>query len=232
MSQAMFGGRGASPAGLALGGRTASRGMFGGIALVLGVVGLAIAGRHPGAAAYLDPIAQGALGIALMIFGATLAHTYMRIAAAMDPEAGTAGTMTGTTVDMFLGGTVVILGVLALLRIETATLVAVQVILVGVGLLLNSAASIRAVVLESSVSGDTSMIRKINEELVFATAGGRALAGVAVAILGIIGLSGGDALTMTLAAAIVGGGALLLDSATLSNRVSGVVPGQKAAGIA
>lgn len=229
----MFGGRGASPVGLALGGRTTSGGVLGGIALVVGIVGLAIGGRHPGAAAYLDPIAQGALGIALIIFGAALAHTYMRIAAAMDPEAGTTGTMTGTTADMFLGGAVIILGVLALLRVEATTLVTIQVILVGVGLLLNSAASIRAVMLELNVGGDASMVRKINEELVFATASARAMAGVAVGILGIISLSGGsDALTMTLAAAIVGGGALLLDSATLSSRVSGVVSGPKAAGIA
>jgi hypothetical protein len=47
MSQTVMGGQGAPAERLALGGRTASQGMFGGIALVLGIVGLAVANSIP-----------------------------------------------------------------------------------------------------------------------------------------------------------------------------------------
>lgn len=225
MSQAVIGGHEAPADRLALGGRTMSQGMFGGIALVLGIVGLAIAGTHPGAEAYLDAIAQISLGAALVVFGMALTMAYMRLVGRVEPVGGVGGTMTGTTADMFLGSAVVILGVLALLHIAPEILVPVSVILVGVGLLLNSMASVRAASLETDVAGEHSLARRVNEELVFATASVRAIAGVAVGILGIIGLTGANAMILTLAAAIVAGAAMLLASTSLSSRfVHTVIP--------
>lgn len=227
MAEAIVGGYGSSPAGLALGGRTPSRGVFGGIALVLGIVALAIGGAHPIAEDYLDPIAQIALGAALIMFGAAVASNFVRLAASLEgetvaaPSAASGGALVGTTADVFIGGAVIVLGVLALLDIVPAALVPIQVILVGVGVILNSAASVRAISLEASVTGDTSLARRISDELVFATASARGMAGIAIGVLGIIALTGANELGTTLAAAIIGGAALLLDSATLSNRISG-----------
>jgi hypothetical protein len=222
MSHAVMGGHDTPGGRLTFFGRTMSRSVFGGIALALGIVGLAIADKHPAAELYLDPIAQIALGIALIIFGAGLTTSYMRLASVIESATGTGATVTGATADMFVGGAVLILGMLALLHVAPTALVPVQVILVGIGILFNSGASVRAIMLEASVSDDRSMARRLSEELVFETAAVRAIAGLAVAILGILSLSGGDALSLTLSAAIVGGAALLLDSATLSNRLVGV----------
>jgi hypothetical protein len=224
MSQATTGGHGLPAERLALGGRTMSQGMFGGIALVLGIVGLAVLGNRPDPAMYLDAIAQLALGVALIVFGVALATAYARLIAGTEVANGIEGTATGTTGDMFLGAAVVILGVLALLRIATDVLIPVQVILVGLGLLLNSVSSVRVSTLEAPALSGSDMAgrvvaRRVNEELVWATAGVRVLAGVAVGILGIIALANGNAAVLTLSAAIVAGAAMLLASTTLSSRL-------------
>ena len=109
----------------------------------------------------------------------------MRLASLIEPAIGTGATVTGATADMFLGGAVLILGVLALLHVAPTALVPVQVILIGIGIVYNSGASVRAVMLEANLSDDRSMARRLNEELVFETAAVRAIAGGAVAILGI-----------------------------------------------
>lgn len=226
MSQATMSGSGVPADRLALGGRTMSQGMFGGIALVLGIVGLAIAGARPGAEAYLDAIAQISLGVALVVFGVALAAAYARLVARLDSSASLGGTVTGTTADMFLGGSVVILGVLALLNVAADILVPVEVILIGVGLLLNSVSSARAASLELSTSeySQQSLARRVNEELALATASVRAIAGIAVAILGILGLvDPAQAMVLTLVAAIVAGAAMLLASTTLSGRLVGTL---------
>jgi hypothetical protein len=224
MSQATTGGHGLPAERLALGGRTMSQGMFGGIALVLGIVGLAVLGNRPDPAMYLDAIAQLALGVALIVFGVALATAYARLIAGTEVANGIEGTATGTTGDMFLGAAVVILGVLALLRIAPDVLIPVQVILVGLGLLLNSVSSVRASTLEAPALSGSDMAgrvvaRRVNEELVWATAGVRVLAGVAVGILGIIALANGNAAVLTLSAAIVAGAAMLLASTTLISRL-------------
>jgi len=223
MSQAIMGGHEAPADRLAVGDRTMSQGMFGGAALVLGVVGLAIGQAHPGATFYLDAIAQIALGAALIVFGTALVATYGRLTARVEAAAGMAETMGGTTADMFIGTAVVVLGVLALVRVAPAVLISVDAILVGVGMLLNSTASVRVAALENSLATDRSPLRLVGEELVFATASVRAVAGVASAVLGIIALSGGNAEALTLAAAIAAGTAMLLASTSLSQRIAGAL---------
>jgi hypothetical protein len=222
MSQALMGAH-ETDERLATGGRTMSQGMFGGIALVLGIVGLAILGSHHGAVFYLDAVAQISLGVALVVFGMALAMAYARLAAQTQGVGGLGGTVTGTTGDMFLGGAAVILGVLAVLNVAPAVLVPVAVIVVGVGMILNSVAAVRATTLETDLIAERTPARRVSEELVFATASIRAVAGIAVGILGIIGLTGADAMVLTLAAAIVAGAAMLLASTSLSGRFVHVV---------
>ncbi|HEX5327634.1 MAG TPA: hypothetical protein VFW75_13260 [Acetobacteraceae bacterium] len=226
MSQAVMGAHGSDHELIAerqvLGGRTMSQGLFGIIAVILGIVGLAIAAVHPNVPMYLDAIAAIALGLSLIMVGTGFAAAYGRLVARVEGAAG--GQMMGTTVGMFLGGAVVILGILALLRVASPVLVPIQVILIGTGLILNSAASVRLATLEGDVAIDRTPARRVGEEMVFATASVRAIAGIAVGILGILGLVGtADALVLTLAAMIVGGAALVLNSTSLSRRMIGVV---------
>lgn len=223
MSQAVMGGHEGPADRLAVGGRTMSQGMFGGVAMVLGVVGLAISPQHPGAILYLDAIAQVALGAALIAFGTSLVATYGRLTARAEAATGMADTMSGTTGDMFIGTAVVVLGVLSLVRVAPAVLVPIDAILVGVGMLLTSMSAVRVAALENSLAAERSPLRLVGEELVFATASMRAVAGVASGVLGIIALGGGNEAVLTLAAAIAAGTAMLLATTSLSQRITGAL---------
>lgn len=223
MSQAVMGGHDWVADRQSLGGRTMSQGIFGLVAIILGIVGLAIASVHPEVPMYLDAIAAIALGLSLVAVGAALAAGYGRLAARVE-GAMSGQMMSGTTMDMFLGFAVVILGILSLLHIASPILVPVQVILIGAGLMLNSAASTRLATLEAEVAApDRPIGRRVSEEMVYAAAGVRAIAGIAVVILGIIAVvsSAEVALSLTLVAMIVAGAALLLNGTSLSSRMVG-----------
>jgi len=207
-------------------GRSMSQGLLGIAAIILGIVGLAIGAAHPDVPAYLDAIAAIILGVSLMAGGAGFAVAYARLAARLE---GTAtGQMTGMNAGMFLGSAVVILGILAVLRVATVALVPVAVIVVGVGLIMSSGASIRLAMVEGELSADGPVARRISEELAFATGSMRAIAGIAVVVLGIVALAGAYALVLTLAAMIVAGAAMLLNGNPLSSRMVGILVPRRA----
>ena len=219
------------------GGRTMSQGLLGAIALILGVVGLAIATSDKSVPMYLAAIAEIALGLSLIIVGVSLSGAYARLLARSETAAEAGGNLAGTTVDMFLGGAVIVLAVLAILRVASEVLIPVAVIVIGVGLMLNSVASIRLANIESSVAPQQSLARRVAEEMVFATSSVRAVAGVAVLVLGILGVMGAGAIAATAAATavsglamdlalvamIIAGAALLLNSTSLSGRIVGAM---------
>lgn len=203
-----------------VGTRTMSQGMFGGAAVILGIVGLAIATTHPTVPVFLAAIAEIALGLSLVVVGTALSVSYARLLSRTEGGAIAGGYMGGTTVDMFLGGAVVILGILAILGVASPVLIPVAVIAIGVGLLLNSLATVRMSNLESE-AGTPTIARRVIEEMVLATASVRAVAGVTVVVLGILGLTGVAALPLALVAMIVAGVALVLNSTSLSSRFVG-----------
>lgn len=218
MSSAVMSGAEGVPERYTLGSRTMSQGLFGGIAVVLGIVGLAIELAHPTVSMYLAAIAEIALGLSLIVVGTSLAAAYARLLARAEPTAGAAGGyMAGTTVDMFLGGAIVILAILAILKVASPVLIPIAVIVVGVGLFLNSLASIRLANLESTMVPAT-VARRVVEEMVLATASVRAIGGIAVFVLGIIGLLGTVTMPLALVAMIVAGVVLVLNSTSLSGR--------------
>jgi hypothetical protein len=193
------------------------------VAVILGIVGLAIAAQNGAVSEYLGAIAAIALGVSLVFVGATLVVSYARMAAAANPAGTAESPMVGTTVDLFLGGAIVILGILALLKVDAGLLVAIQAILVGVGLMMSSAAAMRLSSIEIAASGNTPVARRIAEEIVFATSSVRIIAGIAVTILGIVAVTGIAPMTLALIAAIVAGSALVLNSSALSVRVAGML---------
>lgn len=193
------------------------------VAIILGIVGLAMAAQNGAVPQYLGAVAAIALGVSLVFVGATLVVSYARMAAAANPSGTAESPMVGTTVDLFLGGAIVILGILSLLKVDAGLLIGVQAILVGVGLMMSSAAAIRLSSIEIGASGDNPVARRIAEEIVFATSSVRIIAGIAVTILGIIAVTGVDPITMALVAAIVAGSALVLNSSALSVRVAGML---------
>ena len=157
--------------------------------------------------------------MSLILVGGALSGAYARLLVRTESTGEASGQLAGTTVDMFLGGAVVILAVLAILRVASEVLIPINIIIIGVGLILNSAASVRLAHLESAVATHQSIARRIAEEMVFATASIRAAAGVAVLVLGILGVMGTATLVLALVAMIVAGAALVLNSTQLSGRI-------------
>jgi hypothetical protein len=220
MSQAVMGGYAGRRS---VGGRTMSEGVFGIIAIVLGIIGLADGGAHPDVALYVDAIAGIALGISLVAVGAALAASYGRVISRVEGADASGGSMAGTSMDGFLGAAVVILGILALLRIVPWVLIPVQVLLIGAGMIFNGAASVRLANLEAEFTEPRLAVRRVLEEVVFATASVRMVSGVAVMILGILSVVGTEQTILTLVAMLVAGTALLLNSTSLSSRMLGVL---------
>jgi len=202
-------------------GRPMSQGLLGIAAIILGIVGLAIGAAHPDVPVYLDAIAAIILGVSLLAGGAAFAVAYARLAARLEGTAS--GQMTGMNAGMFLGSAVVVLGILSVLRVATVALVPVAVIIIGIGLMMSSGASIRLAMLEGELAAERPVARRIGEELAFATASMRAIAGIAVVVLGIVALAGAYALVLTLAAMIVAGAAMLLGGNPLSSRMVGIL---------
>src|SRR5574340_970468 len=107
----------------AVGGRTMSQGLLGAVALILGVVGLAVAAGDKTVPMYLAAIAEIALGLSLIIVGISLSSAYAKLLARSETAAEAGGNLAGTTVDMFLGGAVVVLAVLSILHVASDVLV-------------------------------------------------------------------------------------------------------------
>ena len=221
MSQAVMGGGYLERR--SVGGRTMSEGVFGVIAIILGIVGLAFAASRADVMLYLDAVAGIALGVSLIAVGAALAASYGRVLSRVEGADASGGSMAGTSMDGFLGATVVILGILALLHIVPWVLIPVQVILIGAGMVFNGAASVRLANIEAEFTESRAAVRRVLEEVVFATASVRMVAGVAVMILGILSVVGTEQTILTLVAMLVAGTALLLNSTSLSSRMLGVL---------
>ena len=221
MSQAVMGGGYLERR--SVGGRTMSEGVFGVIAIILGIVGLAFAASRADVMLYLDAVAGIALGVSLIAVGAALAASYGRVLSRVEGADASGGSMAGTSMDGFLGAAVVILGILALLHIVPWVLIPVQVILIGAGMVFNGAASVRLANIEAEFTESRAAVRRVLEEVVFATASVRMVAGVAVMILGILSVVGTEQTILTLVAMLVAGTALLLNSTSLSSRMLGVL---------
>lgn len=225
MSEAVIGGHEAFARRQVTTGRTLSQGLFGIAAIILGIVGLAIGTAHPNVPVYLDAIAAIVLGLNLLAVGAGLTVAYGRLA--VRAEGGASGQMAGMSTGMVLGAAVVVLGILALLRVATPVLIPVAAIVIGAGLILSSGASVRLAMLETELSAERTLARRVGEEVVFTTATMRAIGGIAVVILGILGLAGADVVMLTLAAMIVAGAALL-NGMSMSNRMIGMFMSHRA----
>lgn len=228
MSDSMTTAQSGEPKRRSVFGRGVSQGVFGGAAIILGIIGLAMPAAQSASAntavpTYLDAIAGLILGVTLVVMGIGLSAAYARLLAESASADDAGGQLGVTTAETFLGAAVIILGVLAILSVAASVLISVQIILVGVGLMLSGSASVRLAGLENAASGRPSIEQRVAEELAFATASVRMAAGVAVLVLGILGVIGTEPVKLTLVAMIVAGSALLINGSSLGNRIVGAM---------
>jgi hypothetical protein len=186
----------------------------GGIAtIVLAILGLS--GLSP---EYLLAIATIVFGAALVIEGTSIvadyAHILSQSSGAVTPQVGASGIST-----IFLAGFGgVILGILALLGLNSTTLISAAIIVYGSALLLSSGVTISLHALKAHLAGDLRVV-----EAPFEAAGVKMLAGMAAIVLGILAAAGTVALKLDLVALLVLGAGILATGNGLNNAMTSVI---------
>jgi hypothetical protein len=185
--------------------------------VVLAIIGLA--GTLPG---YMASVATIAFGVALLAQGGAIAARYahlLRDTAAHEWEhhADVGG---GMGAEMLAGAAGIVLGILGLLGIGTATLIPIAVIVFGGALLLGNAA---AADLGSTAPGASTTFAHVARQATAAASGAQVLLGIAAIVLGIIALVGIDPLLVTLVGLVVVGASVLLSGAAVSSRMASVL---------
>jgi hypothetical protein len=159
-------------------------------------------------------IAAIALGVALLLGGAALARRYSRLvpaAAASRARQEIAGAL---GLQAIAGVTAIVLGILALLRIDALMLLGVTAIVLGAALVAAGGGMARLARSARWLRGEG--------DSVYAASGWEALVGIGAVVLGILALTGHAPLTLTLVAMLSVGAAILVGGTVLASRLFGV----------
>ncbi|HZZ59807.1 MAG TPA: hypothetical protein VFE63_01355 [Roseiarcus sp.] len=196
---------------------------IGGVAtVVLAIIGLS--GAKP---EMLIAVATIVFGAALLIQGGAMLSEYAGI---MFPVGTTGVAMEqfgGSSLSaLFLAGAAgIVLGILALLGLQSQILTSVSIIAFGAGLLLSSNSVWQLHALKRAIlPADTSVVEGgggalIAHEMASGSAGVQSLAGLTAVVLGILALANVNAIILDLAALIVLGATLILTGSSLSATV-------------
>jgi hypothetical protein len=205
----------------------------GGIAtVVLAVCGLA--GVHP---PLMAAIATIVFGIALLIQGGTMLSEYAQIIFPAGTGATSIDKFGGSSLSVvFLGGAGgIVLGVLALLGINSAVLTPIAAIVFGAALVLSSNAVWHLYALrQASMKGESIQTSQasspmggselIASEIASGSAGVQALSGLAAIVLGVLAVAGNvNDLVLNLVALLAVGATLILTGGSLSATMLGLM---------
>jgi hypothetical protein len=186
----------------------------GGIAvMVLAIIGLAQSGNE-----FMTAIATIVLGVALMAEGGAIAAHMSRLlgmATAGGIRAADLGS--GMTAEFLAGGAAIVLGILALVGLHPAVLLAAAVIAVGASLVLTAGAveKINQIRLQAAGMGD--MALDLARLAVSGAVGTQVLIGIAAMVLGIVGLvSASEIASLTLVGLLVLGASLIVTGTALA----------------
>ncbi len=187
----------------------------GGAAVILAILGLAHSMPE-----WMMAIGTVAVGLAVMFAGASITVGYSRLLnTANEHPLGVARLGGGMSVEIIAGGTGIILGVLALLKIAPLTLSAVAVIVYGSALLFGKGAATRLKDLEIEATEKRISVQRVAEEAVETAMGTQTLIGVGAIVLGILALVGIESLVLTLVALLALGVAIVISGLTLSSNM-------------
>jgi hypothetical protein len=153
--------------------------------VVLAIIGLAHAGLG-----FFGAIAAIVLGAALLAQGGAVTAEYTKLLSAA--TAGTVGAIElggGMTVELLAGGSMVILGILALIGFSPDVLISAGVISVGVALILAAAGLQRLNMLKVKAAGMSELAQKVAEGAVACALTAQILCGGAAIVLGILALT-------------------------------------------
>jgi len=188
---------------------------IGGVATaVLAIIGLSTGGMT---SFYCWTIATIVAGAALIVHGLGMAGRLNDMMSSFSQDNSEEMELgTGVTVEVLGGIAGVALGVLALIGIQSGTLVSAAVIVFGVCLLLSSGAVSDMNEIRLSRSSVASSTRRMTRKATVGAAAIQALAGIAVAILGIVAICGIRIDLTMMTGLLVTGCALLVSGGAVS----------------
>jgi hypothetical protein len=184
--------------------------------VVLAIIGLAHAGSD-----FFGAIAAILLGAALLAQGGAVGAEYSKLLSVI--TGGTLGAIElggGMTVEVLAGGSIVVLGILALLGFSPDVLLSAGVIAVGASLILAAGALQRLNTLKVQAAGLSEMAQKVTEGAVACAVTAQVLCGGAGIVLGILALTVmGHANALMLVGLLVLGATAALSGTTLTGRL-------------
>lgn len=190
-------------------------------AVVLGILGLA--GILPTALAAIATIAAGA---AVFVEGVAIAARWSDLVSHAESGRRATAEMEGGLTVEFLGGAAgIALGILGLVGVAPATLLPVAAIALGGTLVFSGGTPHQLDIAVERGQAPRETAKRVAHEAARASAGARVLVGLGAATLGIIGLVGGVATTLTLVAMLSVGAAELLSGGAITGRMVSVLRG-------
>jgi hypothetical protein len=191
---------------------------IGGAATVIMTI-LGLAGMNP---MYMAAIATVAVATALAVQGISVGNCYARLVSETGGRYPVADLRTGLTAEFIAGATGIVLGVLALLQIEPATLTAVAAIVLGSGVLLSAGIANRLAHFAAQKSAQHPLFEHMVADAVTAAAGAEVLVGGGAIVLGVIALAGAVSYTLTLVALLALGASCLMTGGAVAGKIGGI----------
>lgn len=199
----------------------------GGVAVIVLAI-LSLVGVIP---RVLTPVAGIVFGVAFMIEGAALAARQASLIEGMTDTTGAQNLRVGggVTIELAVGAAAIVLGVLSLVGVVPGILMPALTTAAGAGLILSSGwkqrlSEVQATVASTEAAAQEASITRIATG---SAAGAQFLAGIAVTVLGIIGLTGaGIPMIMSAVGLLVLGCAITLSGTALASRMLRLVQGR------
>jgi hypothetical protein len=189
--------------------------------LGIAVVVLAIVGLAHADWIVFGAIAAIVLGAALLAQGGAVAAEYTKLLSII--SGGTLGAIElggGMTVEVLAGGSIVVLGILALVGFSPDVLLAAGVIAVGASLVLAASGLQRLNTLKVQAAGMSELAQKVTEAAVACAITAQVLCGGAAIVLGILALTvTAHATVLMLVGLLVLGATVALSGTALTGRL-------------
>jgi hypothetical protein len=189
--------------------------------LGIAVVVLAIVGLAHADWIVFGAIAAIVLGAALLAQGGAVAAEYTKLLSII--SGGTLGAIElggGMTVEVLAGGSIVVLGILALVGFNPDVLLAAGVIAVGASLILAASGLQRLNTLKVQAAGMSELAQKVTEAAVACAITAQVLCGGAAIVLGILALTvTAHATVLMLVGILVLGATVALSGTALTGRL-------------
>lgn len=187
-----------------------------------GVVVLTIIGLLNVSADLMLPVSAIAMGAAFLLRGETVSKRVSRLLVKLSkgslPEEQPG---VGVTAEFIAGITGLVLGFLALLGLYPLVVVPIATILYGSALIFDSGFTARINDLEAESSGEPACFRRIVCKAMTSATGAEFLLGLSAGILGIIALTGMEAVGTSLAALLLVGASSFLNGTAIVARIAG-----------